>query len=62
LTLIIYLKILKLKGNLQIINKRFKLYIAFKNAFIILNCFILRLKQAIIAIIILKDFNASVVM
>ena len=44
LTLITYLKTLKLKGSLQITNRRFKLYIAFINAFIILYYLILRLK------------------
>jgi hypothetical protein len=43
-TLIIYLRTLKLKGNLRITSKRFKLYIAFINAFIMSYYLILRLK------------------
>jgi hypothetical protein len=44
LTLITYLKTLKLRGSLQITSGRFKLYIAFINAFITLYYLILRLK------------------
>jgi hypothetical protein len=43
-TLVIYLKTLKLKGSLQITNRRSKLYIAFINAFITLCYLISRLK------------------
>jgi hypothetical protein len=43
-TLIIYLRTLKLKGSLQIINRKSKLRIAFINAFITLYYLISRLK------------------
>jgi hypothetical protein len=60
-TLTTYLRTLKLKGSLQITSGRSKLYIAFINAFIMLYYLILRLKWAIIAAIILNDFNASII-
>jgi hypothetical protein len=43
-TSVMYLRTLKLKCNLQITSRRFKLYIAFINAFITLYYLILRLK------------------